>query len=540
MKTKVDECDPATAALNCRLRVGIFALWLLIVVFLAWHHAFSRDEVRAFSIALKGDNTIAMLAGLHGEGHPALWYLLLRAAHFLIGGPEVLPLLSLAIAASAILLLALRSPFRWPVVALIAFSHFAIFEYSVMARNYGISMLLLFILAWVYPRRRDSGIVLGVLLFLLSNTNVHSALLVASFLLFWLIDLLLQDGLRWTPALRMYIVNALIASAGVVACVATVYPTYNDAAVIDRTGAFGLKLLIKAVLIPAESFADLAMNFPKTAIVFAFPSSLGHLGWLKWPMSLAMFGSGLGLIRSPGALIASVASLIGLSILFTVVYQGRYRHEALWLVFLVTMYWITLTRGANKQYRFPDRLEPSVKIVSRTGWALLILLLALQVPDGMKAIADVAFGSPPNSQSREFAAFVVKQPQFKNAIIIADPDFLLEPLPYYLPNRTYLMREQRFGTIVIFTKKALLRLTLDDMLASARELQTNSGEPILILVRTKLNPSDPGRIVKEGYNWTLVLTPEQVRRFLGATRMLASFSPSEQDESFDVYLLKSN
>src|ERR1700722_1888767 len=260
MTTKVHECDLPTTAPNHRLRIGIFALWLLIVVFLAWHHAFWRDEVRALSIALQGDDPIAMLAGLHGEGNPALWYLLLRAAHFLINRPEVLPLLSLAIAASAILLLALRSPFRWPVVALIAFSNFAIFEYSVMARNYGISMLLLFILAWVSPRKRDNGVLLGVLLFLLANANVHSVLLVASFLLFWLVDLLLQDGLRWTRALRTYIVNALIASVGVVACVATVYPTYNDAAVIDRTDGLGLKLLVKAIVIPAEPFAELAMK----------------------------------------------------------------------------------------------------------------------------------------------------------------------------------------------------------------------------------------------------------------------------------------
>ena len=32
-----------------------------------------------------------MFQGLHGDGHPALWYLMLRAAHLVVGRPEVLP-----------------------------------------------------------------------------------------------------------------------------------------------------------------------------------------------------------------------------------------------------------------------------------------------------------------------------------------------------------------------------------------------------------------------------------------------------------------
>src|SRR3954451_8457570 len=67
------------------LDIAILVSWIAAVAFQIMHHVMWRDEVRALSIALNGDNPIAMLRGLHGEGHPALWYVLLRAAHALIG-----------------------------------------------------------------------------------------------------------------------------------------------------------------------------------------------------------------------------------------------------------------------------------------------------------------------------------------------------------------------------------------------------------------------------------------------------------------------
>jgi hypothetical protein len=157
--------------------LAMFVAWLSVVSFLAWTHLVWRDEVRALSLALQGDNVIAMLKGLHGEGHPANWYLLLRATHVFVPRPEVLLLVSVLVAAVALLVLVLRAPFSLPFLALILIARFSIYEYSVMARNYGISMLLLFLFAALYERHRDRDCLLGVLLFLLANCNVHSVAL---------------------------------------------------------------------------------------------------------------------------------------------------------------------------------------------------------------------------------------------------------------------------------------------------------------------------------------------------------------------------
>jgi hypothetical protein len=74
-----------------RARLLVFLPWLALASFLALRHVMWRDEVRAYSLALTGNTVVDMLKAVHGEGHPALWYLLLRGLHGLLPYPQILP-----------------------------------------------------------------------------------------------------------------------------------------------------------------------------------------------------------------------------------------------------------------------------------------------------------------------------------------------------------------------------------------------------------------------------------------------------------------
>jgi hypothetical protein len=221
------------------IRILLFGLWLAVVGALAWRHVIWRDEARALSFAIQGEDWIAMLRGLHGDGHPALWYFLLRSVHGITGRPEALGLVAFAVAAAAAWLIVWRSPFPRPLIGLILASHFFIYEFAVMARNYGIGMLILFVLAIAYPKCRGRGVALGALLFLLANCNVIATILAGAFLIFWFVEILEETGPRWSPAMTHFALNAAIAAAGAALCFATVYPTFNDAAVAAHPAGVG-------------------------------------------------------------------------------------------------------------------------------------------------------------------------------------------------------------------------------------------------------------------------------------------------------------
>ncbi len=526
--------------------LGIFVLWLLAVLFMVLQHAVWRDEVRALSIALEGESIIEMLTALHGEGHPAIWYFLLRSAYALFNRPEVLQGVALAVASAAVLLLIFRSPFSLPLIGILIIGRFSIFEFSVVARNYGISMLVLFLLAICYDRHRNSGIILGLLLFILANCNLHSVLLVGAFLVFWLFDIIHGKEstykLHRSQLFHVFLVNTAIALCGVAICLMTIFPTFNDAAVNikpeDLTFMLLFKLLIKGVLIPAKQFQGMLVAFSAGggADILKLNPNTTNIEFLLF--SFVIFGSTLGLVRRPGAFFAAIVALISLSMFFLFVTPGGYRHQALWLSFLICMYWITgpneLTRGSP----IPVCLKPFAKPVSIIGSGLFILMLALQVPGGLGQLHRTASQGPPFSRSRDLGSLIMKNPGFHEAIILAEPDYLLESIPYYVPNDTFLMREQRFGKVVRFTRNALLELRLDDILANARNLQQKTQKPILILLKHSLDSESLSMTYKSGYNWKLITSPDQVRTFQSSAMHIVRLAPAFSDESFDVYILQ--
>jgi hypothetical protein len=516
------------------IRLVLFGLWLGAAAALALHHVVWRDEARALSIAIQGEDWIAMLRGLHGEGHPALWYFLLRTVHEIAGRPEALGLLALAVAVAAAWLVVWRSPFPPPLIGLILASHFFIYEFSVMARNYGIGMLILFALAIAYPKYRGRGLALGALLFLLANCNVIATILAGAFLIFWFIEILEESGPRWSSTMANFALNAAIAGAGAALCFATVYPTFNDAAVAAHPAGIGAWDILGAIANPAAAFEQL-LGWQVTPTCLVVP-------WTHFVVALGgplMIGATLGLIERKGAFLACLASLAALSAFFRLVYPGDYRHQATWLAFVITMYWISWksTRPVHAQVALRANWR-SFALVRRVGFAFFLVLIGIQATLGLADLAFAAIVGTPESRSRDFADLVSRRPDLKDAILTGDPDYILEPIHYYLPNPTYFIRERRYGEYVRFTRKARLDLTLGDILDEARAIRISTGRPVAILLAWRLGEMNPNLVYRESYVWTFSAPDDQIERFREATTLLAQFPKATSNESYDVYLLK--
>jgi hypothetical protein len=520
MQLRLVGSDPPSAR-DRYLRIGLYLLWAALMLFLVSRHAFWRDEVRALNIAIGGENVIEMLRGLHGEGHPAIWYLLLRGAHAITPVNQVLPAVSAIVALIAMALLVWRAPFRPAILALILFGGFGLIEYAVVARNYGIAMLGLFALAILYPRWRDRGVTIGLVLALLCNTNVPAAWLSACVLLFWLVELIGEEGLRWGRKHTLFVLNALVALAGAILCFLTIYPTVHDAAVINHPNGITAGTVVSGILFPAMTFWELLPPFvPETS-------------WAAALFGVLLFGTLLGLLHRPAAFLSALAALIGLLLFFSLIYPGGYRHQSLFLVYLIAMYWL-VAKGRGGAWPERWRLEERIGRLIPVGQSFFVLILALQVPTSSFLVAADLQGFP-HSRSRDLAA-VLEREHLRDAILIADPDVYLEPLSYYADNPTYFMRRQRFGNVVRFTRDVRQELDLDDFLNDARALQRRFRRPVVIVIEQRLDPARPFRI-HEVHVWYLSATSEQIRRFQAATRLLARFEPATTDEFYDVYLL---
>ena len=504
------------------LRLALYLVWLLLVLWFASRHVFWRDEVRAFTLALSGETVVDMLRVVQGEGHPAIWYLLLRGAHALAPVREVLPAVAALVAAAAMALLVFRSPFRIGVIALLLFGAAGLFEYPVSARNYGISLVFMFLVADLYPRWRDRGATIGLLLALLCNTNVPAVFLAAGIMLFWFVELLGEESPAWTPRWRSFLLNAGVAALGAVIAFVTVYPPVNDAAVTEDKPE-GLLDLVTLLLDPAYSLNTLVPDF------------LGTSGAVAALLSLLVIGSVIGLLRAPGAFLSSLAVILAFELFFLLVYPGQYRHHALLLFYFVTMYWM-VARGRGGSWPAGWRVAERFGRISRLGALAFVLLIGLQIPNAVQLAAADTMGIPA-SQSRALAELLARE-RLQEAILVAQPDVLLEPLPYYADNPLFFSREAKFGRIAGFSKAAMVELDLGRILDQSRTLQARDRRPVVILLQREIHPDSPPRRTKLAYLGAFSTTPEQVRLFLAATRRLAVLRPAIKDETYFVYLLE--
>src|SRR3954468_5367746 len=70
----------------------MLAAYTVLIAVLSSYHEMWRDEVRALTVATDPTSWQAMFAELHHEGHPTLWYIVLRAGYFAAHSQFVLPL----------------------------------------------------------------------------------------------------------------------------------------------------------------------------------------------------------------------------------------------------------------------------------------------------------------------------------------------------------------------------------------------------------------------------------------------------------------
>ena len=516
------------------IAMALFVAWLAVVSFLSYTHLVWRDEVRALSAALQGDTAWAMVKGLRWEGHPAVWYLLLRTAHGLLPRPEVLLLVSVLVAAAAVLILVLRSPFSLPILGLLLIARFSVYEYSVVARDYGITMLVLFLFAAVYERHRDRDCLPGVLLFLLANCNTPSAILCSGLMVFWFVDILCRDDVNRARSMRMFWYNAALGVAGIAAAFFTIYPTLADGVVADHKPATW-KTVLEGIFLPSLQFMDSYRLPGEDSLSPGLATALAVI------QSLVLFGSTLGLIRRIGAFLAALITLVGFSCFFAVVYPGWYRHQALWFVFLVSMYWIARPGNAQAHAVLPARLQPLAGRLATVGTALFLVLLLLQAPYSMHQLLEAARSPLAMLKSRDnnLRSILAGRPELQQATIVADPDFLLETLPYYVSNPTYLLHEQRYGDIVHCTLHAKTELTLGDVLATAQRLRQDTGKPVLVLLSDEIGQTLPAQEYGDGYGWKLRITSDQARVFQASTHLLTHHvAPAKTDEGYYVYVLE--
>lgn len=499
------------------IAVITLGIWLAIVIFITTRHEFWRDEVRSLSLARAAVFPTDLYGLTQYEGHPVLWYLLLYIGKVITDVPLILPIISITIAFAAMVVFMFFAPFPYWFRCLFIFCGLPLYEYSVMARNYGISMLLLFVAAALYRNRNKHPLWLAFVLALLANTNVFSAILVCLIAAIWAWDIVIQPRKESIRAKSSTLSLAfIIIIAGVLLCLAFALPRENT--ILVSVNDFSVQDLIESFLIvvrqPGESFITIV------------PDGVSPL-----VTSLLLYLAIFGLLYQPTFFLAALGGMIALGIFFNVIHLAAYRNQGLYLVFLIFLYWISIAAANGKTI---TRIK---HLLFNTGLYVAMLALVLgNIAEGKTLISEDI--NMQRSSSKAFGEFLNASQIYQDAIIVPEPDYLLESLPYYTSNQMYFPREQRFGTTVSWTTKPNASLSLGELLLTARDLKLQLDQPVLIVIGHMDFGKDESEKIKYSYNKVFVWDEEEFAAFEETTTLIAVFDAAYSDENYRVYEIK--
>jgi len=533
--------DVGIRGVGARLRASWAPVLLVLgyaalIGWLASHHEMWRDEVRALDIVRASHSLAELFANLRNEGHPALWYLVLYAFGSLTSSSLVLPLCSAAIAVAAVALFVARAPFRPLEKTLFAFGYFPLYEYSVVSRNYGIGMLLLFCFCALQTNRgADSSgalqrplgadllhrnglrrrVASGCVLLLLANTSALGATVAIALLLSQVVEYAIARFGAGAGARRNewhgVVTATLLGALGVALAVAQMTP--DETSLVTQPGAYGPGHVALSVWRALRSQGAFAQH------LFSYRVHI--------PATAVLIPCYLYLARRPSVLVFLLSAVLGMELVDRLVYPLQHlRHQGFLLLAILAAIWLARSRPPEILRNAP----PLPRLGARLGRAALVGLLVLQVDAGF-AIARQELRSA-RSSGRAFAHFLEAHPAYRNAILISEPDYYAETLPYYIDNRIYVPRERSFSRIVSFTRRSARELSLSELLGSAEQLSRAHGVPVLILWGHPF--WEPG-VYAYSFGRKMIISPEGLRAFEEATVLLQRFDAATGDENYAVY-----
>jgi hypothetical protein len=388
----------------------IFGLYSALLLYITSNHEPWRDEAQSWLIAR--DLSIGgLFRYLPNEGHPPLWYLILMPFAKLGLPYATVNLVSNVIAMGIAWLVLFKS--RYPLYLKIAmiFSYFFLFEYAVIARNYGIVMLLLMAIAAVYDKRHEQPFVFAILIFLLFQTNVLAFCTGAGLGLIYLVEVIREKRLNAKSIGAMAIMAAGGLAMIVLLLSAGMKSSYTKLAT-DKLGAV------------TDAMGN-ALLLDKTSGIVAL--------FLYLLLALALF-------RKPLVLLFLTVAVAGYCYLVAYKFQGTMRHHGFLLVFILAAYAYATRYNPLKQFEKYAWIE-------KGGVILLSALLGMQVLKGSETIMADVDGN--FTDAKNAAEFITKNGLDKYEIV-GHRSYAASAVVPYLPNNkpVWYADQQRYGTFV--------------------------------------------------------------------------------------------
>lgn len=461
----------------------------LIAFFLIQSHEMWRDELQAWLLARDSISITELFQNLKYEGHPGLWHLLLYPLTRISKIPESMQLLHVGIAMANVYMIMRYSPFKRFQKILLSTGYFFIFEYTLISRNYGIGVFLIFCCCTLFQNRKQGTVLFSILIGLMAHTNVLGLISSICFVITILFDRL--DRAKSSRILHdQYshlndLVSILIASTGIITSIVQLKPPSDSGFASSWNFNFDLEKILELpnqifhayLPIPINGLNFWETNLLKENTLLTIAASIF--------LSVVILLSISYFVHRRTAFVLYISMTMGLLIFFYVKYSGGIRHHGYLYIALLAALWISPSCGQpssiktlleNKSYATMD-----INIVlSRC----LTTLFTIQSMGGIIAcINDYKY---PFSSAKETAEYI-KSKNLVNSLIIGHKSPSASAVSGYINRKSiYYLDASRNGTFIRWDDKRK-RYNTEHILNYFDNLPINQKRNAVILLNSKLS-----------------------------------------------------
>lgn len=166
----------------------ILIIFITLVSIVSLKHEYWADEANAWLIAADSSIIELFTKYLHTDGHPALFHLIIKFFQFFGLKYNNFRIISIIFSSLGVGLFLFKSNYKWYLKALIPFTYFIFYQYTVVTRGYCLVLLLLSCIAILWEKRKEKCILFTIFTILLLSLESYTFLIAGSIYLLSIID----------------------------------------------------------------------------------------------------------------------------------------------------------------------------------------------------------------------------------------------------------------------------------------------------------------------------------------------------------------
>lgn len=458
----------------------LFPIFFLILsILMVSLHEMWRDELQAWMLSRDSVSIKELFLNLKYEGHPGLWHLMLFPITRIFDYPSAMQYFHVLIATGSVFLIFKFSPFSTIQKILLSFGYFLFYEYSIIARNYGIGVFFIFILCSLFPKRYDYLITYGIIIFLLSHTSVFGLIFAICFLL----TILFEKNLTTkTEFFRQHFFKftlfKVIAIFGIITAIIQLIPP-NDSGFANEWyfhfNFYGFKSVASALIGSYFPIPNFSLNFWDSRPLFLTSENIALVS-IFFAISIVWVLAKY-LMERPSAFFLYLSATASYLSFFYIKLPGDLRHHGFLFITLISALWIYPYCHKQKFFNITNSL---IKTTKRNLNYLLNVFFSIHVLAAVVAI--IIDYKHPFSSAKETAKFIY-QNGLSEAQIIGHTSPPASAVAGYLnKKKIYYIEVDKYGTFIKWDNSQKKKVNLKHLVSKSYEFTSKDKKKNLILL----------------------------------------------------------